>query len=72
MKTNYGDCLREKCPKNGEDLYKFVEDNKIHLLSKKVQYRSISNKSKRDCNYKPVEIYDMFFEKNCYQKVVIM
>jgi len=63
MKTNYGDCLREKCPKDGEDLFKFVEDNKIYLLSKKVQYKSISNKSKRDCNYKPIEIYNMFFEK---------
>lgn len=62
MKTNYEDCLRNKIPDNGKDLFDFVKKNKYLLLGKKVYYKSVSNKTKKDVNYKPIDIYKKFFE----------
>lgn len=62
MKTNYEDCLRGKCPKDGEDLFNFVEKNLKSLRGKKIHYKSVSNRVKQGINYKPIEIYNVFFE----------
>ncbi len=62
MQKNYDSCIRNQVPKDGKDLYDFIKRNKSMLKNKNVVFRSISNNSKRNTNYNPLEIYHMFFE----------
>ena len=62
MKVNYHDCILGKVPKNGNDLFEFVKARKDILQDKKKQYRSVSDDSLEENNYKPVDLYEMFFE----------
>lgn len=62
MKTNYDKCLRGEQPKDGKDLFEFVNKNNTLLRGKKVWYRSVSANSKRSTNYQTNTIYQLFFE----------
>ena len=63
MQINYDSCMRNCEPDNGKDLFNFIKSHKVVMSQKTLNFRSISNNSKRETNYKPIEIYDMFFTK---------
>lgn len=62
MEDNYIACIRDEKPSNGKDLYKFIKKNEEKLSGKVMKLRSVSNNSRKRTNYKPIEIYDMFFK----------
>ncbi len=62
MKKNYGECIRNKIPEYGKDLYNFVKANKDKWRGKTSKYISIAKNSNRDTNLSPKYIYNKFFE----------
>lgn len=63
MEKNIDDCLHNIVPKNGKNLFEFYKKNEEKIKSKeKIIYRSVSENSEKDGNFKPDKIYEMFFE----------
>ena len=62
MEKSIDECIHDRIPKDGKNLYDFYIRNKDKIKSKeKVIYRSVSENSEKTENYKPAQIYDMFF-----------
>ncbi len=62
MKKNYDLCFQKKEPENGKNLYQFIQKNHELFKGRSLNFRSVSSNSKKDSNYNPDVIYQMFFE----------
>lgn len=62
MALSYESCIKGKVPEHGKDLFAFYKKNETALEGKVVVYRSVSMNSSKTTNFKPTDIYDMFFE----------
>ena len=63
LEANYDLCQRHQTPKDGEDLFRFIEKNREFLKGKTVLFHIISSYIKNsEINKTPNEIYKMFFE----------
>ena len=62
MQINYDTCIRNKIPQHGKDLYNFIKTNKALLNNKTINFKSISNNSRKETNFKPIDVYNIFFK----------
>lgn len=61
MQINYNKCVRGIIPKDGRDLFEFINKNISKLENKIINYKTISTNYKNIYNITPDEIYDKFF-----------
>lgn len=62
MALSYEACIKGKVPENGRNLFQFYKKNEKALEGKVVVYRSVSMNSSKTSNFKPTDIYNLFFE----------
>ncbi len=63
MEYNYNMCWQNNNTEYAQDLKKFINEHRDQLKNKKLQFKSISENSKKYTNFKPQQIYDQFFSK---------
>ena len=62
MAENYNLCTSGEVPKDGKDLYNFINNNISILNDRTLLFKSVSKNSHKVGNYTPKEVYNMFFD----------